>query len=102
MIQNFTYLPGLQHIELSWNRPAYDSIMYVLYYSCHSHDGIHHYVDYKVAIENSSSTSATVSGLLLESICIVTLFAVYNPASVDRGLTIKTETLRIERAKGKS
>ena len=102
MIQNYTYSPGLQYVQLMWNRPVYDPEIYMLYYSCTYHTGEYYYFNKKEEIQNSATTSATVFQLHPRSTCFMTIFAVYNPASNDQGLTITTVTLNEEEAKGKS
>ena len=95
MIQNCTYSSGLDYIELMWKSPVYKPQTYEVYYSCSLWGGEeHYYVSRKVECQNSTSTSVIVSALLPESTCLLTLYAVYNPASLDQGITIMAETLR--------
>ena len=93
MIQNYSCSPGVYYVRLTWNKPIYIPEMYLLYYSCISSTGVYYCLNNKLEIRDSAATSVTVYELDPEMICFMTIFAVYNPASIDLGLTITTETL---------
>ena len=98
MIQNYSYSPGVYYVQLMWNSPKYNPEKYLLQYSCMSQTGVYYCLNNNLEIRDSSSTSVSVFGLNPESICFMTIFAVYNPASIDQGMTITTKTLRAEEA----
>ena len=52
-----------------------------------------HSINAKTQNVSSNITSFTISGLLPSSIYLLTLLAVYNPASIDTGIVITATTL---------
>ena len=101
MIQNWTCSSGEDYVNLMWNCPDYDPERYELYYSCKLQSDPYYYISSKLNSKNSTSTFARVSELLPGSLCLLTLVAVYNPASIDPGLTVVTKTLQSSTAKSK-
>ena len=97
MIEEWKYSSGVNYIAITWNSPKYEPAMYELYYTCGLHGENHSYISSRLENLNSYSTTARVSGLLPESVCLLRLLAVYNPASIDPGLIITVETLRAEK-----
>ena len=94
MIDNLTYSSGLDNIQLHWNSPKYRPNVYKVFYTCKVHDEEYYYRYSKLERVDSSSISFKILGLKLRSVCFVTLFSVYNQASLDRGLRITVETLQ--------
>ena len=71
---------------------------YAVTYSCEVHSQERPYIAEKIEYLSPSINSFNVFNLLPGSVCFFTLFAVYNPASIDPGITITTTTLgRAER-----
>ena len=93
MIQNLTSYSGMKYTKTMWRRPNYMPEHYELYYMCKLQDTDRFYINSKRSHLSSATTIVRLSGLLAESVCYITLFAIYNPASVDPGLTIITQTL---------
>ena len=101
MIRNWTYSSGLSYVKLTWNHPDYDPERYELHYSCRLQSEQYYYISSRMNSQKSTSTFARVSGLLPGSHCLLTLVAVYNPASIDPGVTVVTKTLESSTAKSK-
>ena len=85
---------SLNNVGISWNRPLYDPIKYHIAYSCRLKKQSSAYVNKKFSHIQFSTTLITVPDLMPNSICEVTLIAVYNPASInDPGISITINTL---------
>ena len=100
MISSWVTQRGLDFVILKWKHPDYEPQIYHVQVSCRlisQAEG--DYVSKRYDLE-SSSTDAIASGLLPESTCLLTLFAVYNPASIDPGLQVTVETLPLPQAIG--
>ena len=93
MIQNLTSYSSVDYIQTMWKRPNYMPEHYELYYMCKLQNADSFYITSKLKNLNSATTIARVSDLFPKSVCYITLFAVYNPASLDPGLTLITHTL---------
>ena len=99
MIRSHSVTSGTNYIKLKWTQPRFQPERYQLKYVCTmkstcvpSHD-TNHSIMTKTQNLTSNTTLFTISDLHPTSICILTLLAIYNPASIDKGITIKGTTL---------
>ena len=99
MIISHSVAPGPDYIHLKWTHPNFRPEKYKLKYVCTlkptctpSHD-INDYIMTNAQDLCSDTTSVTISDLHPSSNCMVFLIAVYNPASIDSGITITGTTL---------
>ena len=87
---------GLAHVEMTWMRPLYNPEKFKFTYSCIIEPKGFSYTTEGERILSSNSTSARVSGLRPQTVCKLKLIAVYNPASIDPGITVTARTLEEE------
>ena len=94
MIRSHSVASGPHYVELNWIHPKFQPERYQLKYVCTSkptctpsHD-TNNYVMAKARNLSSDTTSVTIPNLRQSSICLLFLLAVYNPASIDSGITI--------------
>ena len=97
MIQACSLATGLDYIELSWTHPRFLPESYQLKYMCTlkvtSKYNKKNYIQEKTRKLNSDTSSVRIPDLHPSSICTLILVAVYNPASIDSGITITGTTL---------
>ena len=91
MIQNLQTNTGLDYVEITWDRPMHDPIKYELTYSCRLQKG-EEYITNQPETLPSTSNSVRLSQLLQDSICKLNILAVYNPASIDPGISVTEST----------
>lgn len=91
MIHDFRAVPFHHHIELNWKVLVIIPLRYSVWYSCRYFRANTPYIQ---GDRNFSSKTVFVkiSKLRPGSVCRVGLRAVYNPASIDRGLVEVLET----------
>ena len=91
MIHDFRAVPFHHHIELNWKALVINPLRYSVWYSCRY---VRANTPYIQGDHNFSSKTVFVkiSKLRPGSVCRVRLRAVYNPASIDRGLVEVLET----------
>ena len=87
-------LSGVDFVSLMWAAPQFDPKRYNLEYSCKLQDSGTEYIKKQRITVASDATFVSVPKLLPNSLCQLTIFAVYNPASIDVGLKIHTLTLK--------
>ena len=97
MIRSHSVTSGPNYVQLNWTRPNFQPGRYQLKYvctlkpTCTPGRDVNNYVLTKAQNLTSNATSVTIHNLCPNSICILFLLAVYNPASIDSGIT-KLET----------
>ena len=86
MIRNVSVTAGDDFIHITWSAPKILPTSYQVYFSCCL---IHTGTEYmQVKLEASPFyTMLIVDQLFLGSRCVITLLAIYNPASIDDGIT---------------
>ena len=94
MIRLHSFVSGSDYVELNWTHPKFLPENYRLNYICtvKPTSTINHGKNDSI-MENaqnldSNTTSVRISELHPNSICMVFLLAVYNPASIDSGIAI--------------
>ena len=87
-------LSGLDFVSLIWSTPEFKPVRYNLEYSCKLQTDGTEYAKKQRITFSSESTFVSVPNLLPNSSCELTLFAVYNPASIDSGLKVHASTLK--------
>ena len=99
MIRSHSVTSGTNYITLKWTHPRFQPERYQLKYVCTMKStcvpiqDTNHSIIIKTQNLTSNTTLFTISDLRPASICILTLLAVYNPASIDKGITITRTTL---------
>ena len=93
MIKKLRTISGLDYLEIIWKHPRYLPENYAFAYSCRLKRGRDDYVTKPSYDLSPKKAFIRVSGLQPDSICKLTLIAVYNPASYDNGITITAATL---------
>ena len=89
MIPDYNLESSMHFVRITWQFPKYKPQMYKLSASC-KQTGVG---KYQISITlDSSSTSAEVTGLHPRSVCSINIIAIYNPASIDPGITISATT----------
>ena len=106
MIRSHSVSSGPDYIKLKWTSPKYRPERYQLQFVCTtkptytlSNDTMNN-VTTKTHTLISDTTSFTISALR-RSICILILVAVYNPASIDKGIVISGATVDEDTSKTK-
>ena len=89
MISGYNIESGMHFVRITWHCPKYEPERYKLAVSCEQHGIIGYQVDITL---DPPCTSAEVTGLRSESICTINIVAIYNPASIDAGITINATT----------
>ena len=93
MVKNLKTIGGSDHVELKWDRPEYDPAKYDFTYSCKLiANGVEYIPRFTQTLE-SNATVCSVHNLTLDVACSLTLLAVYNPVSIDPGITVIAKTL---------
>ena len=85
---------GSNFVHVKWKIPKYLPQRYRLRYSCKLSMQGNHYVQATIEIITYNSKGLKISGLSPQSTCVLTVFAIYNPASIDPGITITLITPR--------
>ena len=99
MIRSHSVTSGTNYIKLKWTHPRFQPERYQLKYVCTAKStcvpsqNTNHSIITKTQNLTSNTTLFTISDLRPTSICILTLLAIYNPASIDKGITITGTTL---------
>ena len=101
MISTHSIATGLEYIELNWTRPKFLPGKYLLHVQyartlkprCTFKNDKNIYVKINAQCLTSDTTSVRISELRPKSVCVLLLFAVYNPASIDSGIVITGKTL---------
>ena len=100
MIRHYSVSTGSNYVELKWTYPMFLPERYQMKYMC----GMKlkatstPNLDMKIHLVKSAqslsrdTTSVRLSDLRPGSICVLILVAVYNPASIDAGITIAGST----------
>lgn len=94
MIHTPSFASGLDYVELNWTRPRFRPEDYQLKYVCTVKRTSTQMGKKKQSnMENatnlgSGATSFRISELRPNSVCIVFMLAVYNPASIDSGIAV--------------
>ena len=93
MVKNVKTLSGFDYVILKWNSPKYKPVRYEVELSCKfsvdEQKNIHIFRE----TLNSEDTDFEVRYLPLGVVCSLTLLAVYNPVSIDSGITVIAKTL---------
>ena len=95
MITNHSFIVSWDHIHFNWVVPKYTPERYQLYYSCRKEYQKIDYANGKLEDTNSALNSFRIVGLHPRSRCKLTFFAMYNPASIDQGITLNATTRRL-------
>ena len=85
-------VPSHNEIKVSWTSPEFKPYFYQLTTSCKLTCDARTYYLTEVMIDSHVSVR-TVPNLLPASTCIIKLIAIYNPASLDPGITLSASTL---------
>lgn len=99
MIREFRSSPIEDAILIMWIRPKYEPEKYNLAYSCKLKHDVTDYIPTTSLVLDSRKVHHTIPDLRQDSICTISLLAVYNPASIDSGITIKGKTSEEGKAK---
>ena len=91
MIENLKTNSGLDYVEITWDRPIHDPIKYELTAWCRLQEGEEYITNHPKTIP-STHNRVRMSHLRQGSICRVNLLAVYNPASIDPGISVTEST----------
>ena len=92
MIQNIQVFGAKDHIDIKWDRPEYDPMLYKMQYSCGLKSGGPNYFTSPIYPISSCQTALRLPGLHPGSVCEVRLAAIYNPASKESGLLFNAKT----------
>ena len=92
LIRNLRTKSGLDNIRLSWDSPKLRPIKFELTFSCRLING-EEYITNVQQILDSTSISVQLGKLRTNSACKLNLLAVYNPASIDPGITVTKNTM---------
>ena len=85
-------VPSHNNIKVSWTSPEFQPYFYQVTSSCKLICDTRTY--YLTELMMDSNVSAcTVPNLLPGTTCIIKLIAIYNPASLDPGITLSASTL---------
>ena len=94
MIRLDSFVSGLDYFKLNWTHPKFLPEKYRLNYFCTvkptstiKHGKNNSFMENAQNL-SSNTTSVRISELRPNSICMVFLLAVYNPASIDSGIAI--------------
>ena len=91
MINSLNLQPGIFSFGLSWQKPEFVPDHYQFTTHCQLVCASTEYYHNEVPVPAEETTLRVVE-LMPGSVCRVTLKAVYNPASIDKGLTGTVET----------
>ena len=93
MIKNISTTAGEKFIHISWSTPKFLPMSYRIRVSCLQ---LWNGIEYRCTTLNATQfdTFHTVTQLAPSSKCVFTLFAIYNPASIDRGITRTVLTMK--------
>ena len=99
MIPSHSVAFGQDYVMLNWTHPRFQPEKYQLNYVCTmkptcipSQETNHSFIT-KTQNLSSDTTSVTIPDIRPSSICMLFLLAVYNPASIDSGITITGTTV---------
>ena len=98
MIRTHSLASGLDYVELNWTHPKFLPERYQLDYmcivkpTCTPNQEMGQSVTTSEQNLSSDTTSVRISNLHPNSICMLFLLAVYNPASIDSGIVITGTT----------
>ena len=99
MIHSHSVSSGTDYVKVKWRHPRFQPERYQIKYECtmkttsKARQDPNHSMNTKTRYVSASITSFTISDLLPGSICMLTLLAEYNPASIDTGIAITAPTL---------
>ena len=79
-------------IEVKWDSPLHKPLAYKAAFVCTLIGNKSNYLSFQLKNMDSETSSIRVSKLLPETICKMKLIAVYNPASIDSGITFEATT----------
>ena len=105
MIPSCSLTSGSDYFELMWKSPQYRPEIYERTYlcinllTCLHNCSVADFIRPKVSILHSNSTSFSIRDLRPDSVCVLKLVAVYNPASIDSGIVITSKTLAANKSK---
>ena len=105
MIHTHSLAFGLDYVELTWNHPMFLPQRYKLNYlynkksTCTASHDMNPSVTTKEQTFNSDTSSVRISDICPNSVCVLILLAVYNPASIDSGIVITGKTLQEDTSK---
>lgn len=77
----------VNHIAISWIPPIYHPITFQLHISCKKLSRNKGYFKSTQSLQSLSTSFETDIHVKRRSVCKVTLTAIYNPASIDAGIT---------------
>lgn len=92
MIGDLEVQPGIDHIVFTWKAPQYRPMHYLVDLKCKVVSTEETYIEEKYRLP-SMNQFTTITDLIKDSRCRVTFTAVYNPATLDPGITINVKTL---------
>ena len=96
---SLTRISGSDFVELIWTSPQYQPERYSMNYLCIILKGsfpncsIADFVSARMRNLSSDSTSIRIRDLHSNTICVLNLVALFNPASIDPGIVIALKTL---------
>ena len=99
MIRSHSVTSGTNYVKLKWTHPRFRPERFQLKYvctmksTCAPSQDTNHSIMTKTQNLTSRTTLFTIYDLHPSSICILTLLAIYNPASIDKGITLTGTTL---------
>ena len=83
---------GSDFVEVRWSSVLYMPERYQVTFSCRLESNNSHYVSAKIANISPENCLLRVSKLFPGTVCVINLIAVYNPASIDEGITLICNT----------
>ena len=93
MVSELEYQAASTFITLKWRGPIFPPYRYMQHTICQMwYESQITYLDQRIVLQRIAKGSV-VDKLIPASPCTITLFAIYNRASIDSGLTVKVSTL---------
>ena len=93
MIKFKPYLSGSNSVKVRWKRPKYDPLEYLISFNCGLKQALTYYLVLTITVPDPKAISYELTDLVPGTYCIVNLRAIYNPASIDHGISTKISTL---------
>ena len=93
MIKTLETTANLNYVRVEWRRPKFEPMYYKLSYSCKLKHDVTDYISKKFILIDSNEFTYKIRSVFPDSLCKLTLHAVYNLASVDSGITTTGMTI---------
>ena len=88
LVKNLRTLRGFDHVALRWDSPQYEPASYEVRYSCKAVGKEVSFISNFTEMLESNATQFLLTNLPQDIRCTLTLIAIYNPASIDTGITV--------------